>query len=145
MVAVLADPILYQFTGGEPPERDALRRRYRRQVAGSPRPGELWWNWVIRLPSEGCLVGFTQATVSPPSSHRRVEVAWVLGTPWQGHGYAREAAGALTTWLVAHHALGEVVAHIHPDNHASAAVATSIGMAVTDLWRDGERRWRLVT
>lgn len=35
-----------------------------------------------------------------------------------------------------------LVAHIHPDHHASAAVATALGLTPTDLWYDGERRWQ---
>ncbi len=34
MVAVLADPALYTFTGGEPPDLEALRRTYGQLVAG---------------------------------------------------------------------------------------------------------------
>lgn len=81
MMAVLADPDLYRFIGGEPSDLDALRQRYQRQVAGSPHPGELWWNWVIHAPGCGRFVGYVQVTMTPPSPKRHAEVAWVLGTP----------------------------------------------------------------
>lgn len=48
MVAVLADPVLYEFTGGEPPAVDVLVARYRAQVAGAGRDGEQWLDWDAR-------------------------------------------------------------------------------------------------
>ncbi|HEY0499591.1 MAG TPA: hypothetical protein VGD48_27850 [Kutzneria sp.] len=35
-----------------------------------------------------------------------------------------------------------VVAHVHPDNHASAAVAEAAGLVATDEEQDGEIRFR---
>ncbi|NEC65668.1 GNAT family N-acetyltransferase [Streptomyces sp. SID9727] len=134
MAAVLANPALHAFTGGAPESPDSVRARYARQTAGSPDPGELWWNWVLR--AGDVLVGYVQATVRGD----RAEIAWVVGVPWQGRGYAGEAARG----LVAH--LGEagvtaVTAHIHPEHAASAAVAAGAGLVRTGEWEDGEERW----
>ncbi|MCT6778246.1 GNAT family N-acetyltransferase [Streptomyces sp. CS7] len=137
MAAVLADPALYGFTGGEPPAPDALRARYERQCAGSPDPGERWWNWVLRVREDGSLAGYVQATVRGP----RAEIAWVVGTPWQGRGYASEAAQGLAAHLVSAGGVRELVAHIHSDHAASAAVAVAAGLGPTEEWEDGERRW----
>ncbi|MET9851526.1 GNAT family N-acetyltransferase [Streptomyces sp. NPDC006450] len=136
MAAVLSDPDLYVFIGGEPPTETALRARYERLAAGSPDPGVAWGNWVIRLKDEGCLTGTVQATVSGDTA----EIAWVVGTPWQRRGIAREAASAMKDRLLT---LGvrTVIAHIHPGHTASAAVAGGIGLAPTDRWQDGEVRW----
>ncbi|WP_354383278.1 GNAT family N-acetyltransferase [Streptomyces sp. PvR034] len=143
MVGVLADPALHEFIGGAPADLDALRARYARQVAGSPDPVVLWGNWVLRSHAGGRLVGTVQATVEDGTA----EVAWVIGTVWQGHGYAREAARALVAALTAPPvgpALAHtVVAHVHPDHHASAAVAAACGLAPTAEVQDGEVRWRL--
>jgi RimJ/RimL family protein N-acetyltransferase len=69
------------------------------------------------------------------------EVAWIVGTPWQGRGFAREAAVALVAWL-AEQGVADVVAHIHPGHAASAAVAAAAGLAPTGVIRDdGEMRW----
>jgi len=137
MAAVLADPMLYAFTGGEPPAVEVLRARYERQTAGSPDPAERWFNWVLRLRAEGCPTGYVQATVTGPEA----EVAWVVGTPWQGRGLAVEAARALVAALLADPAVDTVVAHVHPEHHASAAVARAAGLSPTDGWQDGEVRW----
>ncbi|MFJ6440903.1 GNAT family N-acetyltransferase [Streptomyces sp. NPDC091649] len=137
MAAVLADPALYGLTGGGPPEPAALRARYERQCAGSPDPGELWWNWVLRVRADGNLAGYVQATVRG----RRAEIAWVVGTPWQGRGYASEAARGLAAHLASAGGVRALVAHIHPEHAASAAVAEAAGLRPTGEWEDGEQRW----
>lgn len=141
MAAVLADPDLYAFTGGSPLAPQALRSRYERLIAGSPDPSVSWCNWVIQLRGLGCLAGTVQATIS--AADRPVaEVAWVVGTPWQGRGIATEAAQALIAWLK-QQSVPVVIAHIAPRHQVSAAVAAACGLTPTDHWQDGEIRWRL--
>jgi RimJ/RimL family protein N-acetyltransferase len=137
MATVLADPALHAFTGGTPATPEALQARYQRLTAGSPDPAVTWLNWVIRHRADGCLTGTVQATVTRGPS---AEIAWVVGTPWQHQGIATEAAQALVAWLD-HQSVVAITAHIHPDHHASAAVATAAGLSPTDGWHDGERRW----
>ena len=141
MVAVLADPALYAFTGGTPPTRQALRARYERWAAGSPDPAVSWCNWVIRLRSADCLTGTVQATISSPDGPV-AEIAWVVGVRWQGQGIATEAATALVGWLGTH-SVRTVIAHIHPRHLASAAVAAGAGLAATGQSVAGETRWEL--
>lgn len=141
MTSVLADPALYTFIGGTPPTRQELRSRYTRWSAGSPDPGEVWCNWVIRLRCEESLAGWVQATIRT-ADVSSAELAWVIGAPWQGRGIATEAARALVAWL-REQAVRTIVAHIHPDHMASAAVATAAGLAPTGLVHDGELEWRL--
>ncbi|WP_445270087.1 GNAT family N-acetyltransferase [Streptomyces sp. DSM 41634] len=138
MSLVLADPALHAFTGGAPLARDELRTRYERLTAGSPDPATVWANWVLRLRGQGRLVGTVQATITP--AHGAAELAWVVGTPWQGHGFASEAARAVAAWL-APLPVGLLVAHIHPEHAASAAVAAGCGLRPTGRRRDGEVRW----
>ncbi|WP_197289027.1 GNAT family N-acetyltransferase [Nocardia sp. NRRL S-836] len=140
MAAVLADPALHAFIGGSPQPPDALAARYRRLVAGSPDPGVRWLNWVIRLRDAAELVGTVQATVTWADA--TAEIAWVVGTPWQGRGIAGEAARGLVRWLGTQ-PVRTVVAHVHPEHHASAAVAASAGLVATDEQLDGEVRWQL--
>lgn len=137
MAGVLADPALHTFIGGAPHTPDALRARYERLVAGSPDPAERWLNWVILLRDEGRLAGTVQATIAGDSA----EIAWVVGTPWQGRGIAGEAARGLVAWL-ATQPVHTVVAHVHPEHHASAAVAASAELTATDELHDGEVRWQ---
>lgn len=136
MAAVLSDPALHTFTGGTPETAADLRARYRRVTAGSPDPAVSWLNWVILLRAESCLTGYVQATVTGQVA----ELAWVVGTPWQGRGIATEAARAVADRL-ARPPVHTLLAHIHPDHHASAAVATAAGLHPTDTRQDGEIRW----
>ena len=141
MAGVLSDPALHTFIGGAPETPQTLRARYRRITAGSPEPAVSWLNWVIRLRDEACLTGTVQATVGP-FGHGPVtaEVAWVVGTPWQGRGIATEAARGIVGWL-GRQQVHTVIAHIHPEHRASAAVAEATGLAPTDERYDGEIRW----
>ncbi|TMR25654.1 GNAT family N-acetyltransferase [Nonomuraea turkmeniaca] len=132
MAVVLSDPRLHTFTGGAPLTAQELRARYERLLAGPPS----WCNWVIWSREENRLVGYVQATIDDETA----EIAWVIGTPWQGRGLATASAKALVAWLIKQ-GIGTIIAHIHPDHGASAAVAASAGLHPTDQSHDGEIRW----
>ncbi|WP_155054784.1 GNAT family N-acetyltransferase [Streptomyces blattellae] len=139
MATVLADPALHTYIGGTPLTREALHARYERLVAGSPDPSVTWCNWVLRHRTGSHLIGTVQATITGQTA----EIAWVVGTPWQGNGYASEAARGLVSRLRERSRTLTVIAHIHPSHHASAAVARATGLSPTDEEHDGEVRWRL--
>lgn len=136
MVNVLADARLYAFTGGEAPNLDQLEASYRAQVAGPTDSRERWHNWIVRLASPDVAIGFVQATVADGTA----DVAWLVGVPWQGQGYAREAAGAMCGWLRGN-GIDHITAHIHPEHDASARVADALGLRPTEEVEDGERIW----
>ena len=139
MVGVLADPALYTLTGGLPPSLDELRVRFERQVVGqSPDGHEAWVNFILKLRPAGPAIGFLQATIEADNV---AEIAWLVGVPWQGRGYAVEAARRLVTWL-ADRGVRTVTAHIHSDHAASGAVARRVGLQPTDEFEGGERIWR---
>jgi RimJ/RimL family protein N-acetyltransferase len=141
MAPVLSDAALFTFTGGAPLSRAALEERYARQVAGPADPAEEWHNWVVRLGEPGPAVGYVQATVTP--GDHTAELAWVVGTAWQGRGIAREAAALVLTHLLARPEVTRVVAHVHPDHPASQRVAAALGLAPTERLVDGEVEWLL--
>lgn len=137
MVAVLADPSLYVYTGGSPPTVEDLTRRYRAQVAGSGIEAEVWHNWVLRLAHEGTAIGFVQTTVTA----EQADMAWVIGVDWQGDGFAKEAVAAMSEWLVGI-GITRLTAHVHPDHRASQGVAKSAGLVrTTEIDEDGEEIW----
>jgi RimJ/RimL family protein N-acetyltransferase len=161
MAPVLDDRRLHAYIGGEPLTLEELRARYAHLVAGpAPFHQEYWLNWIVRRVRDGQAVGYVQATVTPaapgftvtppsagstvtPGPPRHVaSVAWVIGMPYQGFGFATEAARALLDWLAAH-GIRDVVATIHPANRASEAVATRIGLRATGETSDEEIVWRL--
>jgi RimJ/RimL family protein N-acetyltransferase len=140
MVDVLGDQRMHTFTGGAPLSLEQLRTRYRHLAVGhSPDGAELWFNWIVRVDG-GQPVGVVQATVAADGT--RADVAWEIGVPWQGRGYASAAAAAVVRWLVAG-GVGEVRALVHPEHEASARVAARAGLQVTTELVDGELVWRL--
>ena len=137
MVDVLADPVLYEFTGGEPPTSAELETRYARQVEGSGRPGEIWCNWIVRRATDRRAVGFVQATVVADTA----DLAWLIGISYQGQNFASEAAQAMSTWLVGQ-GIDRLSAHIHPEHRASQIVADRIGLQASGRIDDeGEAVW----
>lgn len=142
MAGVLADERLHEFIGGGPATAAELRSRYSRLAAGSPDRGEAWLNWIVRLRQSREPVGTVQATVLRRGEFWEAVVAWVIGTSWQGRGYASEAARALVGWLSGRGA-AVITAHIHPRHAASARVAERAGLFPTAAVVDGERVWRL--
>ena len=99
MAAVLGDPALHTFIGGTPETPEGLLARYERLVAGPSDPTVSWLNWVVSLRAEGRLTGTVQATITPDPLGSVAEIAWVIGTSWQGRGIATEAAQGLVGWL----------------------------------------------
>lgn len=135
---ILSDPSLYVFTVDSPPPSAAALSEVlaRREGRRSPAGDEVWLNWVIRERAEGVAIGYVQATMSPLHTY----VAWVVGTVWQRHGYASEAAAALVAWL---ERLGApaVRACVHPRHVASQKVAHRAGLRLTSEAREGEDVW----
>jgi RimJ/RimL family protein N-acetyltransferase len=160
MGIVLGDERLHEFIGGRPLSTDELRDRFRALAAGSGRADELWLNWIIRLRPAGEAVGTVQATVNGLGQAASIgadaalaasgaadaalaaSIAWVVGTAWQGRGFAAESAIALVAWLRAG-GVQTITACIHPRHRASERVAERAGLALTEDEVDGERVWAL--
>ncbi|MDQ0991153.1 GNAT family N-acetyltransferase [Streptomyces sp. V3I7] len=139
---ILDDGRLHEWTGGTPPTREELERRYRRQTVGhSPDGRQGWLNWMLRTIRGGQLVGTVQATLYRPRPARvEAELAWVVGHAFQGAGYGREGASTMVRWLRTQGVAG-CVAHVHPGHRASAGIARALGMRPTDAIHDGEVLW----
>jgi RimJ/RimL family protein N-acetyltransferase len=141
MCAVLADPELYRFTGGEAPSLGQLRAKYARQVAGaSGDGGEMWFNWICRDKVSGLAVGYVQATVRGAGLDPEAEIAWVIGRPWQGRGFASASAALMVEWL-ADQGVRRFLARIHPSNASSERVAARLGLQINGEVVDGELEW----
>jgi RimJ/RimL family protein N-acetyltransferase len=139
MMTALDDERIHEFIGGEPLSLEQLRARYVRLAAGRSSDGaELWFNWIVRRVSGGAPIGTMQATVLADGT--RADIAWIVGTAWQGHGFASEAAGAVVEWLAAA-GVATVRALVHADHHASAAVAARAGLTRSGELVDGEVVW----
>jgi RimJ/RimL family protein N-acetyltransferase len=141
MIAILQDPSLYTYTGGQPPNLEELRSRYERQTVGHSADGtQGWLNWTIRERDHRAVVGTVQATLRHELAVLSADLAWVIDVDYQRRGYATEAGRAMKQWLTAC-GVESIVAYIHPDHDASAAVARRLGLIATDNAREGEIKW----
>jgi len=139
LASALDDHALHEFTGGLPLTASEMTEQFKVRVnERSPDGTEVWLNWVIRYDSQ--VIGYVQATVTKPVNDVTADIAWVVATPWQGQGFAKEASQAMADWLV-RAGVTVLAANIHPRHVASAAVARSLGLAPTEDVVDGERRW----
>src|SRR5215471_21652299 len=94
----------------------------------------------MRVRASGAAAGVVQATLPAGGpTAGPAEVAWVVGRPAQGRGYASEAARSLVALL--RDDGWTVVAHIHPGHLASQRVARAAGLSPTGDVYDGEVRW----
>ncbi len=141
MAVVLADERLHEFIGGRPASPTELTERYESLAAGAKKPGEIWRNWIVRRDSDSAAVGTVQATIFDRDGRTTAEIAWVIGTDWQGRGFASEAARGMAGWLRDEGA-GEILAYVHPAHEASAVVARRAGLHPTADRKDDERVWR---
>jgi RimJ/RimL family protein N-acetyltransferase len=142
-VSVFNDDRLHVWTGGSPCTYEELEDRYRRQSAGQSADGTRGWlNWMLRWLADERLVGTVQATLYRPAPDRlEGQLAWVVGTDYQGNGYGREGALAMAHWLRAQGVDG-LVAYIFPGHHASIGIAQALGLTATDIVSDdGEVCW----
>ncbi len=98
MFAGLSDIRLYEFLDEAPPANvESLRARYDRwSRRKSPDDTEDWLNWVVLSESDQRCLGYVQATVFPT---RVAEIGYVLFREEWGHGFAREAVGAMLLHL----------------------------------------------
>ncbi len=145
LAEVFGDERMYVFTGGRPGTLEELRATLARLETGraNDREGTAQRNWTVRRRADGQAVGMLQAVFA--DGGRCAEIAWAVGVPFQAQGFAFEAAQAVVTWLAAR-GVQTVSAHIHPDHHASVAVAARAGLQPTDEYRDyrgiREQFWR---
>ena len=91
---VLDDDRLHEFTGDRLASVTELHNRFVLLAAGSPRDGEDWLNWVVRRRLDSQALGTVQVTVRSVGERQVARLGWMIGIPWQGKGYASEAAVA---------------------------------------------------
>ena len=137
LIEVFGDERLYVFLGGRPTTTEKLRAQFAALATArlADKEGTAQRNWTVRRRGDGRAVGMLQAAFSDQG--RAAEIAWAVGVPWQGQGIASEAAQAVVGWLERRR-VSVITAHIHPDHHASAKVATQAGLRPTGEYRDHE-------
>ena len=81
--------------------------------------------WALVDCATGQLVG--RAGLWQPDGWPGLEVGWVLGRPYWGHGYAGEAARAAITYAFDQLGAEHVISVIRPENRASIRLAERLG------------------
>lgn len=125
MFDVLAEPELYRHLDYPPPPSLAhVRKVYAQLAAGhSPDGSERWLNWILIGPDRAPM-GFVQATVFEPAS---AWVAYVLGSPHWGRGYASEATQAMLACLAEDCGVKQLLASVEAANTRSIALLDRFG------------------
>ena len=83
--------------------------------------------WIIETHA-GDFVGDCGLTRQVVNGLTKLEVGYHVSPGWQGAGIATEAAAACRDYVTEHLDERELIALVHPDNHASQRVAEKIGM-----------------
>ena len=114
------------------------------QLRAAPVP-TLWTHGVALVErATGVLVG-SAGFRGPPDTDGVVELAYGLAPAYQGRGYAREAARALTTYALGPGGVRCVRAHTRTNDGASARVLTACGFTPVGEVHDPEdglvHRW----
>ena len=136
----LRDETLYVHTGGRPPATvgevknwfEALESR------SSPDGKQVWLTWIIYLTVEQLPIGYLQATLEDDQA----DIAWLVGSEWQGKGFASEGASRLVAWLGIC-GVGSISARIKPGHAVSFKVASAAGLEPVGYQEDGEDVWQL--
>lgn len=128
---VLSDPTIYTYLPGEPPTSvESLRERYERlQRRVSPSGEERWLNWAVWLEASGRYAGVMQATVRREND---ALIAYELGEPFRGAGYATEACEAVLAALASDYSVERVLAYVDTRNLASIRLLERLGFRRID-------------
>ena len=82
-------------------------------------------SWGIARTEDGAFMG--QIGINEPHHFPEPELGWTLLEPFEGRGYAREAAAAALDWWWDQNRSDTLVSYIHPDNTRSIALAERLG------------------
>lgn len=137
MFAALSDEATYRYIDEEAPESvERLAQRYRRLESRRSADGtEHWLNWVARESSSGAAIGYVQATVQPDGT---AIVAYVIAPSRWGHGFGREATGAMIAEVIATYGAKRLVATVDEANAASIRLLQALGFEDRGR-REGDR------
>jgi ribosomal-protein-alanine N-acetyltransferase len=129
---VLSDRQLYTYIPEDPPADSAsLAARYQRLATRrSPQGDALWLNWAVKRLHEGDYIGVLQATLT---AEQPAYLAYLLGSPFWGQGYAQEACSRLLVLVFGAYRVSRVRAEVDTRNQASWRLLERLGFTRTTL------------
>jgi RimJ/RimL family protein N-acetyltransferase len=119
---MMADPEVQRFLGGVQARVDAWRGMTSVLGHWALRGFGLW---AVERKSDRALIG--RVGVQYPEGWPSTEIAWTLGRPYWGQGYATEAAKASLDFGFKATAVPKLISLIDPENHPSQRVALRLG------------------
>jgi len=127
-VAYRSDPDVARYQSWDAPYSRAGGERMITALLGRhPDTAGEWFQFAMVLRATGGFIGDCAAGI-PADDPRRAEIGFTLATPYQGHGYATEAARMLLGYLFDGRGKHRVTACCDPRNTASARVLGRLGM-----------------
>jgi RimJ/RimL family protein N-acetyltransferase len=131
----MRDPLQFRYIPADPPASEAeLRARFERASHGSPEPGILWYNWLVRTLDDNVPVGGVQATVEGSTAH----IAYWLVRSAQGRGYGREAAQAAIEALIERDGVTRIEARIDTRNVRSIRLVKWLGFRLDQTIKNAD-------
>ncbi|MEO8291324.1 MAG: GNAT family N-acetyltransferase [Gaiellaceae bacterium] len=132
-----------------PTDHDLLWLRRRLEQMQADASQQEWFGRVLLLRDpEPVMVGHAgfhgPPGVNGPGKPQALEVGYTVFLPYQGRGFATEAARALMEWAQREHDIHDFIASVAPDNLASLAVVRKLGFAQTGEQWDEEDGLELV-
>ncbi len=131
----MADTVATTFLGGTIDRRRAWST-FAALTGAWTITGAGWW--AVEARNTGDFVGwvgafYREGCVEEGWAPTQIELGWsILRAHWR-RGFATEAARGALAFAFERHGAERVIAHVHPDNVASARVAQAIGMAYEGL------------
>jgi len=120
---ICADPDVMRFLGGTPMSRGEAWRQMAMFLGHWQLRG--YGMWAVEERETGTLVG--RVGFLEPEGWPGFELAWTLGRPHWGRGFASEAARAALDYAFTTLGRERVISLIHPDNPRSIRVAERLG------------------
>jgi RimJ/RimL family protein N-acetyltransferase len=129
---LLDDPEVMRYVGkGE--ARGRTREESERTLRTLLEEYERWGHGLLAVTTpqenDGRPIGWCGLIRWDLTGAEEVEVAYLLGRPYWGKGYATEAATAVRDFGLGRGGRRRLVSLIYPENHASVRVAEKMGMA----------------
>ena len=129
-----------RFIPGGVRDREGTRATLQRMIDRESTEG--FGIWPVVHKSDRRVIGACGVFVIPDNAPD-VEIAWVFSKAYQGHGYATEAAQAVTQYAFDELRLPVLYALIHQDNVASIRVAARLNMTFARMMYAYDRDLRL--
>ncbi|WP_285250607.1 GNAT family N-acetyltransferase [Pseudarthrobacter sp. fls2-241-R2A-168] len=135
-----SNPAATRYLSHEPLSVEANRARLKELLVLAEASAGAWFNycWAITLRQSGQVIGdartWNSTAVSRPGMLApgwhpagHAALAYVLHPDYHHHGYGREAAAALVTWLFAQRGINTVAAAVYEPNKPSIRLLRSLG------------------